>query len=210
MTVQIYTFGAPRWANKYLAKYFDALPQISMNWRIVNRNDPIPIVPGKFLGYDGFYHTATEIFYYSHSDALKYRVCDGSGEEDAECEYSLWKGTENSHLWYLNEYENCGRDRYGKEAYHKSVSVGDPQSNNNEPDSSDSQYGNNLINPYNPHWVFSLSCICVGFFAAIIYYALLKCHQRRNGYKSIRKLEREEKERKQRKNQDLMRNALLE
>merc|ERR1712228_800919 len=89
----------------------------------------------------------------------------------AECEYSLWTEDKNAHLWYLNEYEHCGEDTYGRHAHHESVSLGAPQSdNNNQADASSDN-----LNVYNSHWFFSLICILIGFGAALIYYACIKC-----------------------------------
>merc|ERR1712157_126704 len=136
--------------------------------------------------------------------SLKYRQCDGSGEEDAECEYSLWTEDKNAHLWYLDEYEHCGSDKYGKHAFHESVSLGAPQpaSSNDENESSDNRYGDILNSPspaaYNSHWLFSIICIFIGFGAALAYYAFAKWYQRRNGYYSIKKIEREAKKERER------------
>eukprot|EP00486_Rosalina_sp_Unknown_P006326 CAMPEP_0201569656 /NCGR_PEP_ID=MMETSP0190_2-20130828/11452_1 /ASSEMBLY_ACC=CAM_ASM_000263 /TAXON_ID=37353 /ORGANISM="Rosalina sp." /LENGTH=307 /DNA_ID=CAMNT_0047992229 /DNA_START=14 /DNA_END=934 /DNA_ORIENTATION=+ len=103
--IEIYTFGCPRWANKELAEYFNNLDNIINNWRIVNKHDPVAIVPGQFLGSHGYHHTAKQILYTDYSN-LEYIECDGSGE-DPKCGYSLWDEDSNAHLWYLNIHESC-------------------------------------------------------------------------------------------------------
>ena len=173
--VEIYTFGCPRWGNKVMAQYLNDLSNIITNWRIVNHNDPVAIVPGKFLGSYGFHHTSQEILYSDYSK-LEYIVCDGSGE-DPHCGYSLWHEDSNVHLWYLNVFESCADDMFDDE--YGAGPINDGQSN--EPESDGEQYGNNF-NVNNTHWMLSLMLICIGFVVAIIYYFVVKKCQKMFGY----------------------------
>ena len=97
-SVSVITFGQPRWCNKNLALYFDKI--IDSNWRIVNEHDVVSTLPYESLGY---YHTSTQIWYTS-TDPLEYKQCDGSGE-DWDCSY-LGYSVED-HLNYFGLYEDC-------------------------------------------------------------------------------------------------------
>ena len=103
--VEVYTFGCPRFGNKELAQYFAG--QVAANWRIVNEHDVVPtihpetdLVPGVKSNY---HHTWTEIWY-QQDDPLRYRQCDGSGE-DSECGYLI--PSAEDHLQYMNIHESC-------------------------------------------------------------------------------------------------------
>jgi len=98
VSIIVYTFGSPRWANLNVADYFGAM--IKTNWRLVNEHDIVPTVPPESFG---FHHTWTEIWYTSDSP-LKYVQCNGSGEDPA-CKYIL--ASAEDHLWYLDLYEDC-------------------------------------------------------------------------------------------------------
>eukprot|EP01084_Bolivina_argentea_P008861 16563_1 len=209
----IYTFGCPRWANKDLALYFDNLPHISTNWRIVNKNDPVAIVPGKFLGVHGFYHTETEILYIDYwNDNFKYIECEGG--EDSLCGYSLWTEEKNAHLWYMNIHEDCGINNYGERPYQNGASepIGSGQQTDGQSDSN--EYGSNF-RVTNTHWPFDLSCIFIGLIVAIFYYIIVRLCQKRNGYKNIVEIENEEEKRKLRKKnrnkvKNIMKHGLLD
>ncbi|KAI0311772.1 lipase class 3 family protein [Amylostereum chailletii] len=71
------TYGTPRVGNDDFASYFDG--QVSDFTRITNRDDLIPIVPGRFLG---FAHPHGEIHIIDDGDAV---ACSGSDNEDDQC-----------------------------------------------------------------------------------------------------------------------------
>merc|ERR1712048_198442 len=97
-SVNIISFGQPRWCNKNLALYFNDI--IDSNWRIVNEHDSVPTIPYESMGY---YHTSTEVWYTS-TDPLTYHQCDGSGE-DWGCYYVGY--SVDDHLNYFGLYEDC-------------------------------------------------------------------------------------------------------
>ena len=86
--VYLYDFGAPRWGNLKMIKYFEEC--IGRNegyqYRIVNKADPVPKLPTRH-SFQGWHHAGTEI-HYTSIDPLKYIQCDGSGE-DSRCRYHL-------------------------------------------------------------------------------------------------------------------------
>lgn len=96
--VDFITFGSPRSFNENLAKYFDGV--IDSNWRIENEHDIVPTLPYETMGY---YHTSTEIWYTS-TDPLTYKQCDGSGE-DWGCYYVGY--SVDDHLNYFGLHEDC-------------------------------------------------------------------------------------------------------
>jgi hypothetical protein len=51
---QTFTYGMPRVGNQEFADYVDANTQLT---RVTNRKDPVPILPGRFLG---FHHPSGE------------------------------------------------------------------------------------------------------------------------------------------------------
>ncbi|KAF8489257.1 Alpha/Beta hydrolase protein [Russula emetica] len=55
-TIRGVTFGTPRVGNSAWATFFDS--QVSNFTRVNNKRDPVPVVPGRLLG---FQHVATEI-----------------------------------------------------------------------------------------------------------------------------------------------------
>eukprot|EP01083_Nonionella_stella_P008910 25803_1 len=172
ISIDLYTFGCPRWANKALAHYFNHLDNIETNWRIVNANDPVAIVPGQSLGTYGFHHTATQVLYSSVNNDLQFMVCDGSGE-DRNCGYSLWSEQSNRHVWYLGVYEDCAMDDGNR-------NVAQPPL----------EYGMQMnavanANPNDTHWKLSLLLIGIGFVVAAIYYVSIKLYYRYRGYERI-------------------------
>ena len=102
-TIETWTYGSPRWGNQPLIEYFGK--QISLNWRLVNLHDVVPTVPPKTgAGITSpYHHTFTEIWYTSDSP-LKYKQCDGSGE-DSSCSYLVPSAAD--HLEYLDIHESC-------------------------------------------------------------------------------------------------------
>ncbi|EIW80293.1 alpha beta-hydrolase [Coniophora puteana RWD-64-598 SS2] len=75
------TYGTPRVGDPNYAAYFDS--QVSDFVRINNELDPIPILPGRFLG---FSHVQGEIHIESTSDAYK---CPGDDDAtDSQCTIS--------------------------------------------------------------------------------------------------------------------------
>ncbi|KAF9646508.1 alpha/beta-hydrolase [Thelephora ganbajun] len=78
LTVTYYGYGLPRVGNQDFANYVDS--QLAGRFtRITNHKDPIPIVPGRFLG---FHHPSGE----AHIDgAGVWRWCSGQDNTDAQC-----------------------------------------------------------------------------------------------------------------------------
>ena len=77
-TVNVITFGSPRWASQDLADVYDQ--KVDSNWRIVNEYDIVPTVPTMDMGTNGFYHSG--IMYniifqilYVHAQTICVRVC---------------------------------------------------------------------------------------------------------------------------------------
>ena len=103
--VYLYDFGAQRWGNLKMIKYFEEC--IGRNggyqYRIVNKHDPVPKLPTR-NGFQGWHHAGTEI-HYTSIDPLKYIQCDGPGE-DSRCRYHLIRIPD--HLKYLGVDEDCG------------------------------------------------------------------------------------------------------
>lgn len=92
---EVYTFGAPRVGNSVFSTYFKQ--KIAESYRIVNRDDIVPHVPTKFMG---FLHTPSERWY---SDGQSYVTCrDSTTDEDPKCSNSLPAPISiPSHMTYL-------------------------------------------------------------------------------------------------------------
>ena len=54
----VYTYGQPRVGNKQFAHFYNTGKHVS--WRVTHWHDPVPHLP---LEWQGFWHTATEVFY---------------------------------------------------------------------------------------------------------------------------------------------------
>lgn len=79
---EVYTYGAPRVGNSVFSQYFKG--KISESYRIVNRDDIVPHVPTKFMG---FLHTSSERWY---RDGESYVSCnDSATAEDPKCSNSV-------------------------------------------------------------------------------------------------------------------------
>ena len=79
--VKAVTYGTPRVGNPAWAAFFDS--KVSDFVRIDNMKDPIPIVPGRFLG---FQHPRGEIHIKSGEEAY---ACTGDDDAtDSECTIS--------------------------------------------------------------------------------------------------------------------------
>ncbi|KAN0118544.1 Alpha/Beta hydrolase fold [Russula decolorans] len=77
-TIRGVTFGTPRVGNKAWATFFDS--QVSNFTRVNNKRDPVPVVPGRLLG---FRHVATEIHIQPDGKAV---ICPGPDDGvDPQC-----------------------------------------------------------------------------------------------------------------------------
>ncbi|KAF2427405.1 alpha/beta-hydrolase [Tothia fuscella] len=76
LALSTFTYGMPRVGNQAFANYVDAH---STQFRITNRRDPIPITPGKFLG---FTHSQGEIHVQDNGDWVS---CPGQDNTDELC-----------------------------------------------------------------------------------------------------------------------------
>jgi len=77
-TVTFYGYGLPRVGNQDFANYVDT--QLGGKFtRITNYKDPVPIIPGRFLGYR---HPAGE----AHIDnGAVWKLCPGQDNTDSQC-----------------------------------------------------------------------------------------------------------------------------
>eukprot|EP01083_Nonionella_stella_P021835 60457_1 len=108
-SVEVITFGSPRWGSKDLVTYFNSIGYT--NWRIVNRYDIIPTLPVKYAGY---YHPASKIEY-TNIAALAFVMCDGDGENSSNCEPYTASLKTKYHKTYLKVYEDdCGKTKFTK------------------------------------------------------------------------------------------------
>ena len=64
----VYTYGCPRAGTQNFANFFNGL-NISTNLRAVYLNDPVPTMPGHFMG---FAHHGTEVHFYDCKNYLVY------------------------------------------------------------------------------------------------------------------------------------------
>ena len=71
-------FGQPRVGNQAFADYVDA--NVSDKTRITNKKDPVPILPGRLLG---FHHASGEVHIYSNTDA--WNSCPGQDNTNSVC-----------------------------------------------------------------------------------------------------------------------------
>jgi len=77
-TIRGVTFGKPRVGNNAWATFFDS--QVSNFTRVNNKRDPVPVVPGRLLG---FRHVATEIHIQPDGKAV---ICPGPDDGvDPQC-----------------------------------------------------------------------------------------------------------------------------
>ncbi|KAI8996479.1 Alpha/Beta hydrolase protein [Trametes punicea] len=86
-------YGLPRVGNQDFANYVDAQP-ISVT-HINNKEDPIPIMPGEFLGY---HHPSGEVHI---QDSGAWMACPGQDNPSTECIVGdvpeIWDGDESDH-----------------------------------------------------------------------------------------------------------------
>jgi len=76
-TIKFYGYGLPRVGNQEFADLVDS--ELDSFVRITNRKDPIPILPGQFLGYK---HPSGE----DHiDDDGSWKVCPGQDNPDKQC-----------------------------------------------------------------------------------------------------------------------------
>ncbi|XP_006458628.1 hypothetical protein AGABI2DRAFT_217368, partial [Agaricus bisporus var. bisporus H97] len=77
-TFKVVTYGCPRVGNQAFANYFNSrFP--GANSRINNQDDIVPIVPGRFLGFD---HVEGEIHILNNNGWVS---CPGQDNEDGDC-----------------------------------------------------------------------------------------------------------------------------
>ena len=74
-TVKGVTYGAPRVGNPAFANFFDS--KVKVFTRVDNRDDLVPIVPGRFLGFE---HPSGQVHIISDGNAV---AC--SGQENEVC-----------------------------------------------------------------------------------------------------------------------------
>ncbi|KAJ3512957.1 hypothetical protein NLJ89_g3224 [Agrocybe chaxingu] len=74
--IKTYTFGTPRVGNEAFANYANARSELI---RVNNKKDPVPIIPGRFLG---FAHTEGEIHI---NDAGQWISCPGQDNTNSQC-----------------------------------------------------------------------------------------------------------------------------
>ncbi|EIN13713.1 alpha/beta-hydrolase [Punctularia strigosozonata HHB-11173 SS5] len=93
------TYGTPRVGNPEFAAYFDSM--VTDFTRVNNDKDPIPIVPGRFLG---FSHPSGEVHLTSPGNAVS---CPGADDgSDTECSDSVVPNIfESNILDHLGPYE---------------------------------------------------------------------------------------------------------
>jgi len=101
-TIYLYTFGSPRWGNKKMAQYFESM--VDFHFRLVNEKDMVPTLPYESMGRQSRYHHSWTEIWYKKDKPLKYKECDGSGE-DPDCSYIGY--SIDDHLNYLGKKESC-------------------------------------------------------------------------------------------------------
>lgn len=96
--IYLQTFGTPRVGNSNFAREVRDHPNIIASYRVVNKWDPVPLVPPMFLG---FHHTAQEIWF-GYDNGLN--MCNLGGE-DPHCCNQGWSWN-NVKFWWLHKLEN--------------------------------------------------------------------------------------------------------
>jgi predicted lipase len=84
MPIKMVTYGMPRVGNPAFASYISSIPRVSLT-HINNDHDPIPIVPGRFLG---FAHPIGEV-HITNDDKIDGTWVNCPGQDDAtdsQCE----------------------------------------------------------------------------------------------------------------------------
>ncbi|KAH7126729.1 Alpha/Beta hydrolase protein [Dendryphion nanum] len=107
-TVALYTFGAPRVSGPALAAYISAQP--GGNFRVTNRNDPVPRLPPFFLG---FTHITPEYYIGRKTGETPViadmRIFDGVNSMAGN---SRWVVTDvDAHLWYFRSMSRCAIEK---------------------------------------------------------------------------------------------------
>jgi len=91
--VTFYGYGLPRVGNQAFANYVDST--IGSFTRITNLKDPVPIVPGRFLGY---YHPSNEAHISENGD---WESCPGQDNPSTLCSVgdtpNIFESDENNH-----------------------------------------------------------------------------------------------------------------
>ncbi|KAI0788152.1 lipase [Fomes fomentarius] len=93
ITTRFVGYGSPRVGNQEWADYIDSLP-ISVT-RINNKEDIVPILPGRFLGY---HHASGEVHI---QESGAWLACPGQDNTDARCTIgtvpNIFEGEPNDH-----------------------------------------------------------------------------------------------------------------
>ena len=93
VSFQTVLYGLPRVGNQAFADYVDA--HVTSFTRINNKEDPIPIVPGRFLG---FHHPSGEVHI---MDSGAWVACPGQDNTSDECIVgdvpNIFEGDESDH-----------------------------------------------------------------------------------------------------------------
>lgn len=104
----MYTFGSPRVGNLAFAEFVSA--QAGNEYRMTHLNDPIPRLPGHFVGY---YHTDMEYWLsdgedvtvdYTPSDVV---ICTGTYNTSCNSAGIISLDTK-AHSFYLGRISACG------------------------------------------------------------------------------------------------------
>ncbi|KAM5534497.1 hypothetical protein V8D89_011829 [Ganoderma adspersum] len=85
-------YGLPRVGNQAFADYVDAHDSITSVTHINNQQDPIPILPGRFLG---FHHPSGEIHI---QDSGEWLACPGQDNTNAQCTVGDVKNLLDGHV----------------------------------------------------------------------------------------------------------------
>lgn len=96
-----YNYGQPRVGTSVYDDFVRA--NVTTNFRVTNLKDPVPHIPPMWI--DGYKHTGTEVWYTDDSP-LKYKVCDGSGE-DKSCSDGQINLDFQDHLYYFGIPNSC-------------------------------------------------------------------------------------------------------
>ena len=110
-TADTYTFGSPRVGNEAFAEFVtNQAPQLGHNYRMTHFNDPVPMLPPVFLGYE---HTSPEYWLangtatrndYTASQVI---VCQGIGNDKCNAGVGLFNSDGDAHNHYLGNISAC-------------------------------------------------------------------------------------------------------
>ncbi|KPI82540.1 lipase precursor-like protein [Leptomonas seymouri] len=105
--ITLYSYGAPRVGNVAFAQWLTDLLSHGTHYRITHSRDPVVRLPFRFEGYA---HTAGEVFYRSLQRSSRVMCADTVTKQDWRCSSGVFSVIVSDHLHYMGETTRCKGD----------------------------------------------------------------------------------------------------